>query len=518
MNNDNTQFINSDNELFVFGRNNYRQSNPASQTNPWTNITTPVSTDQLLIFDEEIKTTIELNSYYSQSATKEIQNHIQFHNSDISIDTDCQSSIIPLPSSGNIQTSYERWFKIKQKYISTFKKINNIKLYLSSTGTHSGINIYFKTQNTYSTPQNYNTQDWQQTNSFTLIPETVPTSANIVGELTIVGQYISDYFILVQELDSTYTPNSKLTLRIEFDEQNNVPLALFYLQTANDSAYSIGTTSTFGSLIGTEKWTGGVLANDGCIYGIPGASATILKIDPSTNDIYTFGSVGTGQYKWWGGVLARNGGIYCSPCHQSSVLKIDPTTDTSITFGSVGTSSYKWIGAVLSNNGSIYCMPYTQSVILKIDPNTDTTNTFGTVQGNYRFMSGTLATNNKIYGIPSYSSFVIEIDTDTDTITTFGTLGTTAAKYKGGVLAPNGKIYCIPFNATQFLEIDPENLTTYLFGNSYTSANKWSGGILATNGNIYGIPNSETRVVNLIPQEVTSVKLERCISAYYNKY
>jgi hypothetical protein len=39
--------------------------------------------------------------------------------------------------------------------------------------------------------------------------------------------------------------------------------------------------STFGSLSGTNKWRGGVLAPNGCIYGIPHDSTTVLKIDPS---------------------------------------------------------------------------------------------------------------------------------------------------------------------------------------------------------------------------------------------
>lgn len=39
--------------------------------------------------------------------------------------------------------------------------------------------------------------------------------------------------------------------------------------------------STFGSLSGTVSWDGGVLAPNGCIYGIPFNSTTVLKIDPS---------------------------------------------------------------------------------------------------------------------------------------------------------------------------------------------------------------------------------------------
>lgn len=38
------------------------------------------------------------------------------------------------------------------------------------------------------------------------------------------------------------------------------------------------TATTFGSLSGIGKWYGGVLAPNGCIYGIPRDSTTVLKI------------------------------------------------------------------------------------------------------------------------------------------------------------------------------------------------------------------------------------------------
>ena len=60
--------------------------------------------------------------------------------------------------------------------------------------------------------------------------------------------------------------------------------------------------STFGSLSGTNKWVGGVLAPNGKIYGIPFGSTTILEIDPEAQTASTFGSVGTGAWKWYGGV------------------------------------------------------------------------------------------------------------------------------------------------------------------------------------------------------------------------
>lgn len=45
---------------------------------------------------------------------------------------------------------------------------------------------------------------------------------------------------------------------------------------------SVQATTTFGSLSGTNKWIGGVVAPNGMIYGIPFDSTTVLRIDPTT--------------------------------------------------------------------------------------------------------------------------------------------------------------------------------------------------------------------------------------------
>ena len=91
-------------------------------------------------------------------------------------------------------------------------------------------------------------------------------------------------------------------------------LKLFHQPVTNAIVQSGGseTIGTFGSLTGTAKWFGGVLAPNGFIYGIPYNSTTVLKIDPSTDTATTFGSL-TGTNKWFGGVLAPNGFIYVIP-------------------------------------------------------------------------------------------------------------------------------------------------------------------------------------------------------------
>ena len=100
---------------------------------------------------------------------------------------------------------------------------------------------------------------------------------------------------------------------------NNV--ALFLAAVAALDADQADTVTTFGSLSGSNKWLGGVLAPNGCIYGIPRNSTTVLKIDPSDDSVSTFGSL-SGSNKWSSGVLAPNGCIYGIPNNSTAVLKL----------------------------------------------------------------------------------------------------------------------------------------------------------------------------------------------------
>ena len=87
------------------------------------------------------------------------------------------------------------------------------------------------------------------------------------------------------------------------------------------------TTQLFGSLSGTNKWRGGVLAPNGKIYGIPFNSTQVLEVDPATQTTQLFGSL-SGANKWGGGVLAPNGKIYGIPINSTQVLEVDKSTIT----------------------------------------------------------------------------------------------------------------------------------------------------------------------------------------------
>jgi len=120
----------------------------------------------------------------------------------------------------------------------------------------------------------------------------------------------------------------------------------------------------FGSLSGSNKWAGGVLAPNGNIYAIPISSNQVLEIDPVNQTTSLFGSF-SGTNKWFGGVLAPNGKIYGIPFNSTQVLEIDPVNQTTNLFGSFSGTN-KWIGGVLAPNGNIYAIPISSNQVLEI--------------------------------------------------------------------------------------------------------------------------------------------------------
>jgi len=148
-----------------------------------------------------------------------------------------------------------------------------------------------------------------------------------------------------------------------------------------------------------------------------------------------------------------------------------------------------------------------------------------TLTGTIKWAGGVLAPNGKIYGIPFNSTDILIIDpvAGTATRSNMGATLTGTNKWAGGVLAPNGKIYGIPNYSSNILIIDPVagTATRSNMGASLPDTNTWAGGVLAPNGKIYGMPIETTNILQITPELNTSavnIPIERCISAYYNKF
>ncbi|MFN9983647.1 MAG: hypothetical protein ACK53Y_27225, partial [bacterium] len=80
---------------------------------------------------------------------------------------------------------------------------------------------------------------------------------------------------------------------------------------------------------GQNKWYGGILGDDGAVYGIPYTASGVLRIGHSSNNgensynIRVIGSFPQKQYLWHGGIKSPyNGAIYAFPSHANQVLKI----------------------------------------------------------------------------------------------------------------------------------------------------------------------------------------------------
>ena len=123
-------------------------------------------------------------------------------------------------------------------------------------------------------------------------------------------------------------------------------------------------------LPGDYKWSDGVLAADGNIYGIPVHATQVLRFDPRTQKATLVGDELPGHWKWVGGVLAADGNIYGIPCNATQVLCFDPRTQQSTLVGDqLPGGDWKWWGG-LAADGNIYGIPHNATQVLRFDPRT----------------------------------------------------------------------------------------------------------------------------------------------------
>ena len=231
------------------------------------------------------------------------------------------------------------------------------------------------------------------------------------------------------------------------------------------------------SFQGQNKWYGGILGADGCIYGIPYVASGILRIDPRNDTVQALGDF-DGPYKWHGGLLAKaTGVIYAFPAHSNEVLTIDtnPNIDS------------------MDQSLQVSTIP-----IQRHDEDTDS----ATLQ--YKWLGGSYGADDCIYGMPCDATSILRIDPMTKVATTFGTVSETINKWQGGVLSLQDKcIYAVPADMDCILRIHTDPATElkvdYVHGNFKNVGDKWQGGFLAKDGNIYGIPENIDNVLLILP-------------------
>ena len=211
---------------------------------------------------------------------------------------------------------------------------------------------------------------------------------------------------------------------------------------------------------GGEKWVGGVLGLDGCVYGIPANAAKVLCFDPKTQEATLVGAdLGEGGEKWVGGVLGPDGCVYGIPANASKVLRFDPTTQEATLVGAdLGNGGYKWVGGVLGPDGCVYGIPHVAAKVLRFDPKTQEATLVGADlgKGGDKWQGGVLGPDGCVYGIPCEAAKVLRFDPKTQEATLVGAdLGEGGFKWQGGVLGPDGCVYGIPHKATKVLCVAP---------------------------------------------------------------
>lgn len=173
--------------------------------------------------------------------------------------------------------------------------------------------------------------------------------------------------------------NAKQVLKVDLIRKTTSLIAVTGYEPAAYPNFSIDTTN---------KWYGGIVGLDNCVYGIPYRTCAVLKIDCIANTATLIGpDYGTTQFNWHGGIQVK-GKIYAHPSHADTVLVIDThpggatpqCSELPIQRAAYDTDrrkNYKWLGGTVGLDGNIYCPACDTSSMLKIDVATDTCTTFG---------------------------------------------------------------------------------------------------------------------------------------------
>jgi hypothetical protein len=207
-------------------------------------------------------------------------------------------------------------------------------------------------------------------------------------------------------------------------------------------------------------FSGIVLAPNGFIYMIPRTTNVIVKINPNDNTFTSFGNI-VGTNKYSGVCLGADGKIYCIPRSASQILVIDPKDD-SLSF--IGNFSFlggdKWQGGSLAPNGKIYCMPSGGIAtvgglypILVIDTNNQTTYLIYSLRTVAQCTTGP---DGNIYGSSLFNTpgYYFQLNTTTDTFTWSLQSGLLfSLSHIGATVGADGAIYLVPYDSNFFYRI-----------------------------------------------------------------
>jgi hypothetical protein len=269
----------------------------------------------------------------------------------------------------------------------------------------------------------------------------------------------------------------------------------------------------------------------GCCLALPSNEPSILKINPATNEVYSFGQETLARYaaRGWlyhGGNLAEcNGCVYAIPANANRVIKINPMSDEVTFIGPTfnGDLGQQWFGGITGSDGCIYGIPHNQTGVLRIDPVSDTVSIVQDdansplPDGKWKWHGG-LRAGDKIYGFPNNASSVLVINCSDPAYIRVYTVGDSSTlqsgrhripqdhryKYLGGALSHDGLFaYLFPCDAERVLRIDCTTDELTLVGPLLLDGeNKFQNGFTAQDGRLYGIPQRATGIICVTPASV----------------
>jgi hypothetical protein len=265
---------------------------------------------------------------------------------------------------------------------------------------------------------------------------------------------------------------------------------------------------------------------DGCCIGLPCNAASILKINPANNQVYSFGAqlladAGSDNWMYHGGNLAMNGWIYVIPANASRVMKVNPRTDEVCYIGPTFVGPQKWFGGIIGSDNCIYGIPHNEVGVLRIDPEIDDVSVMKHQDGSFlppgRWKwHGGLAVGSKIYGFPNNADQILVVDCDRQRVYTVGDETVLQSgrhripqdgcyKYLGGAATLNKKFaFLFPCDAEQVLRIDTVTDELRLVGPLLLEGeNKYQNGFVAKDGCLYGIPQRAAGILRIIPASLT---------------
>eukprot|EP00541_Cyclophora_tenuis_P019231 CAMPEP_0116576548 /NCGR_PEP_ID=MMETSP0397-20121206/20593_1 /TAXON_ID=216820 /ORGANISM="Cyclophora tenuis, Strain ECT3854" /LENGTH=376 /DNA_ID=CAMNT_0004105601 /DNA_START=703 /DNA_END=1830 /DNA_ORIENTATION=- len=258
----------------------------------------------------------------------------------------------------------------------------------------------------------------------------------------------------------------------------------------------------------------------GCCIALPSNANGVLKINPATGHVSTFGhtTLTKEQENGWayhGGQLANNGMVYAIPANASHVLKICPRTEDTWLIGqSFGEGPQKWFGGIKGVDGCIYGIPHNETGVLRIDPVTDGCSMLeikNASPGKWKWHGG-IAAGAKIYGFPNNADEVLVVDVEKQLVYTIGNKEVIRSgrhripqdhryKYLGGAkTCDESAVYLFPCDAEQVLKINTSTDGIQLIGPLLLEGeNKFQNGYVARDGCIYGIPQRAQGVLRIDP-------------------